>query len=114
MGNNVILYEHGSNKKLNEIYLHPAYIPAVGEFLILDDDIKDGWEDKMYLVKSVTTLLPKIKRTYSPFGGVSSEEISHHKVLHIQKYDPNKEKEYWENMLKRIKNLRGAEDEENK
>lgn len=106
MESNVILYEHGTNKKLDEIYLHPAYIPAVGEYLILDDDIRDGWEDKMYLVKSVTALLPRVKRTYSSFGGISSEEVSHRKVLHIQKYNPNQEKEYWDNVVKRVKHLR--------
>ena len=62
-------------------------IPRVGEFIIMEHDITPDWKSKMYTVRAVSTLLS---------GKV---------IIHVSKYDMDKEIKDYNEMKDTIKGL---------
>ena len=76
------LMEYETNKDLGTISLD--YIPRIGEFFINSDVIGPDWQQKFYIIRSVT---------YTAGGGI---------VLHIEHYDVEAAKKREEELKQKL------------
>lgn len=90
---NIELLEYESNKPLGETNKCDV-VPRVGEYFILDEDIKEDWKKKFYIVRAVTHTLS---------GSI---------IVHIEYHDVDKAKEAqekWEELRNKVmKTARGV------
>lgn len=87
----VYLYEYGSNKFLRSFKTSTNVGYAVGDFYILDTEIKDNFRENMYLVKAVSHFLPAF---------VTEEPQV---ALHLEKYDPDAVSAFFDEFKKKLK-----------
>lgn len=87
MSFNITFMEYGSNDKILEEQLD--HIPAIGDFVILNDKITSNWNKQMYMVMSVTHLLDNSV------------------VLHIEQYDPEERAKKHADIKEKLDALQG-------
>ena len=97
----VALIRYGTNEKIKDVFM-AGHIPAVGEYFIDDDQAREDWKDKMYVVRAVTHFHENLV------------------AVHVEKYDTDAEEQkwrnaaqYWEKMKERWKIDGSEKSEEN-
>jgi hypothetical protein len=69
----VTLYKWGSNEQMMDIDLE--HVPAMGDYLLLNDKITPNWKNHYYIIRAVTHLL--------------NSDL----ILHVEKYNPDEVEE---------------------
>jgi hypothetical protein len=86
------LLEYGTDEFLQTTQL-PA-VPREGEFFILSDKITPDWAKQFYRVRAVTYF-------------INCEYV----IIHVEKYDQEKERQKWDKMINDIKSIKARTDE---
>ena len=89
----VTFYEYGTNRVIGKIEMNADAVPTIGEYVIFDTDIKENYQENMYVVKCVTNLLPK----QHCFAG--------NKCVHIEKFNPEEEAKKVEELEAKLKQM---------
>ena len=81
------IMEYGPNNKLFEENVSASGVPNVGDYIIADKYCPADWKDKMYIVRAVTRFF--------------SDDVA----VHVEKFNVDDEKEYWDNVVDKIRAL---------